>query len=82
MGKRPEDLDCPTCESKNVYFSKRNKVYTCRRCGTEFSVTATSKGLHKKVFDNPLDIAHTYKAKTSPKKPAPKKSTKTKPEVK
>lgn len=68
MSKRPDDLDCPTCESKNVYFSKRKKVYTCRRCGTEFSITVTSKGLHKKVFDNPLGISHTYSPKSSAKK--------------
>ena len=27
---------CPKCGSLNIYYTKRNKSYTCRRCGNEF----------------------------------------------
>jgi len=27
---------CPQCKSLNIYYTKRTKTYSCRRCGCEF----------------------------------------------
>lgn len=50
----PVRLECPVCNGSIMYYLKRAGVYRCRRCGSEFSVTKTVKGLRYKVVYSPL----------------------------
>lgn len=40
-------IKCPSCDSRNVLYRKRDKVFWCRKCGTHFRVLR--KGGIKKV---------------------------------
>jgi ribosomal protein L37AE/L43A len=32
-------MKCPKCKTENNYYSKRNTVWVCRKCGIEFKKT-------------------------------------------
>ena len=40
---------CPTCESKNIIFRKKDKVFWCRKCGQHFRVYKS--GLVRRISD-------------------------------
>lgn len=34
---------CPTCDSRNFLYRKRDKTYWCRKCGQEWKMIAGGK---------------------------------------